>query len=72
MSLTSEAIKPNILSHLDIRPHIIIIYFYRAQELCESQGGRHLLPIPPSRYGLCGCKATLEDEIKRIYFFRAQ
>ena len=31
----------------------------RAQELCESRGGRPGLPIPKSPYGLCGCKATL-------------
>ena len=31
----------------------------RAQELCESRGGRPRLPVPNSPYGLCGCKATL-------------
>ena len=34
-----------------------------AQELCESRGGRHGLPVPRiSPYGLCGRKATLEEE----------
>ena len=33
----------------------------RAQELCESRGGRPGLPVPNSLYGLCGRKATLED-----------
>ena len=33
----------------------------RAEELCESRGGRPGLPIPTSPYGLCGCKTTLEE-----------
>ena len=31
----------------------------RAQELCESRGGRPGLPVPNSPYCLCGRKATL-------------
>ena len=31
----------------------------RAQELCESRGGRPGLPVPNSPYGLFGRKATL-------------
>ena len=31
----------------------------RAQEVCESRGGRPGLPVPNSPYGLCGRKATL-------------
>ena len=33
----------------------------RAQELCESRGGRPAppLPVPDIPYGLCGRKATL-------------
>ena len=31
----------------------------RAQELCESWGGRPVLPVPNSPCGLSGCKATL-------------
>ena len=38
----------------------------RAQELCESRGGRPGLPVPNSPYGLCGRKATLN------WFNRAQ
>ena len=34
----------------------------RTQELCASRGGRPELPVPDSPYGLCGCKATLEEE----------
>ena len=30
----------------------------RAQELCESRGGRLGLPVPNNPYGLCGRKAT--------------
>ena len=32
---------------------------FRAQELCESRGGRPGFPVPGSPYGLCGRKATL-------------
>ena len=36
---------------------------YRAQELCQSRGGRPgFLLVPNSPYGLCGRKATLELE----------
>ena len=31
----------------------------RAQELCESRGGRPGLPVPNSLYGLFGSKAAL-------------
>ena len=31
----------------------------KAQELCESRGGRPGLPVPNSPYGFCGRKATL-------------
>ena len=34
-------------------------YLGRAQELCESRGGRPELPVPNSPDGLCGRKATL-------------
>ena len=35
---------------------------FRAQELCESRGGRPGLSVPNSPYGLCGRKATLSEE----------
>ena len=37
---------------------------YRAQELCESRGGRPGLPVPnisDNPYGLCGRKATQSE-----------
>ena len=34
----------------------------RAQELCESGGGRPGLPVPNSPYGLCGRKAILREK----------
>ena len=34
----------------------------KVQELRESRGGRPELPIPNGAYGLCGRKATLQDE----------
>ena len=33
----------------------------RAQELCESLGGRPELPVPNSPYSLCGRKSTVND-----------
>ena len=35
---------------------------FRAQELCESRGGRPGLPVPNSSYDLCGRKATLKTK----------
>ena len=32
---------------------------FRAQELCESRGGRLGLPVPNSPHGLCGRRAAL-------------
>ena len=34
----------------------------RAQELCESRGGRPGLSVPNTPYGFCGRKATLSSE----------
>ena len=38
----------------------------RAQELCESRGGRPGLPVPNSPYGLCGRKATLKNRAQEL------
>ena len=35
------------------------LFLNRAQELCESRGGRPGLPVPNIPYGLCGRKPTL-------------
>ena len=40
----------------------------RAQELCESRGGRPGLPVPNSRYGLCGRRATFEEDTFIVSF----
>ena len=39
---------------------------FRAQELCESRGGRLGLPVPKSRCGLCGRKATLNFKARDV------
>ena len=39
-----------------------LVYVFRAEELCESQGGRPGLPVSNSPYGLCGRKATSGEE----------
>ena len=38
----------------------------RAQELCESRGGRQGLPVPNSLYGPCGLKATLKNRAQEL------
>ena len=38
----------------------------RAQELCESRGGRPGLPVPNNPYRLCGRKATLNCSISEL------
>ena len=38
----------------------------RAQELCESRGGRPGLPVLNSPYGLCGHKATLNCNMTEL------
>jgi len=39
---------------------------YRAQELCESGGGRPGLPVPNSPYVLCGREATLKNRAQKL------
>ena len=43
---------------VDVKQHSTKTRKYRAQELCESRGGRSGLPVPFSPYGLCGLKAS--------------
>ena len=38
----------------------------RAQELCESRGGRPGLPVPSSPYGLDGRKATMNSDAQAV------
>ena len=38
----------------------------RAQQLCESGGGRPGLPVLSSPYGLCGREATFEEGTKAV------
>ena len=45
---------------MGVKHHVYLLKTrFRAQELCESRGGRPGLPVPNSRYGLCGRKSTL-------------
>ena len=39
------------------------LFLNRAQELCESRGGRHGLPVLNSPYCFCGREATLKLQI---------
>ena len=48
--------KPTV--SVDVKQHFNIAW-PRAQELCESRGGRPGHPVPNSSYGFCGRKATL-------------
>ena len=38
----------------------LTIFFYRAQQPCESRGGRSGIPIPNGQSGLCGHKAAVK------------
>ena len=40
---------------------------FRAQEVCESGGGRPGLPVPNSPYGLCGRKTTLNLDVLFVH-----
>ena len=44
---------------IKVEPEKCTLVVIRAQERCESRGGRPGLPVPNSPYGLCGRKATL-------------
>ena len=54
--LGSRPNKPTV--SVNVRQHSTSTNHSRAQELCESRGGRPGLPIPNSLYGLCRRKAT--------------
>ena len=46
---------------------------FRAQELCESRGGRTRLPVPNSSYGLCGRKPILNlNRLNLSYAWRCR
>ena len=49
---------------MDVKHHETkkLCAFLRAQKLCESRGGRPELLTSNSPYGLCGRKATFEEE----------
>ena len=40
---------------------------FRVQELCESRGGRPVLPVPNKPHGFCGRKATLNILFRRVW-----
>ena len=44
-----------------------VLQSIKAQELCESRGGRPGLPVPKSPYGLCGRKATLNMNLNSVH-----
>ena len=44
-----------LMVSVDVEQHL---NKHRAQEMCESGGGRPGLPVPNSPYGLCGREAT--------------
>ena len=45
-----------LMVSVDLKHHEVASV--RAQELCESRGGRPGLSVPNSPYGLCGRKAN--------------
>ena len=46
----------SLMVSVDVKQHCT--QTLRAQELCESRGGRPGLPVPDKPYGFCGRKAT--------------
>ena len=52
------SVEPVLVLNLKKKNLLFFYIFIRAQELCESQGGRPQLPVPDIPYGLCGHKAT--------------
>ena len=44
---------------MEVKHHVYFERTDRAQELCESRGGRPGFHVPNSPHGLCGRKATL-------------
>ena len=50
-----------LMDYVDVKQHD-----RRAQELCESRGGRPGLPVPKSPYGFCGRKTTLNPKSLRF------
>ena len=54
--------KPTV--PVDVKQHSTNLQL-RAKELCESRGGRPGLPVPDSPDGLCGRKATFEEDLVR-------
>ena len=44
------------------------MYFFRAEELCESRSGRPGLPVRNSPYGLCGRNAALNGFFFLFFF----
>ena len=63
-SLIVRTVSAGVKRHLKKQQQHIL----RAQELCESGGGRPGLPDPNSPYGLCGSKATTELELRHSEF----
>ena len=61
---TLTSIVPPASSATDYKNRRILTERSRAQELCESPGGRHPLPVPTGPYGHCGRKAALNDEVR--------
>ena len=53
-----------LMVSVDIKQHWTKCRDFRAQEVCESQSGRPGLHIPNRPYALCGCKATLNLNLK--------
>ena len=54
--------SPSLISlvvSVDVKHHVYLEHLFKAQELCESRGGRPGLPDPIKPCGLCGCKVTL-------------
>ena len=65
-----QATQPNLelraLYRLSYKGAFPLEIQVRAQELCESGGGRHGLPVPNNPYGLCGGETKEEFCPKKL------
>ena len=60
--------SPSLISLMWTLSTCLLLQCFRAQELCESRGGRPWLPVPNIPCGLCGRKATMN--LNSLSFFR--
>ena len=68
VALDSLSIKKSLMVSVDVKHHERRRRRnLRAQELFESRGGRHGLPVPNGPYGVCGRTGTWNKERNLVF-----